>query len=176
MRIISGTHGGRPIRMPNEFSARPTTDFAKTALFNILNNSIDYEEITVLDLFSGTGSISYEFASRGAKLVELVEMMQDNYSFICKTIQALKFNNIRPYRADAFVYLKKSHNKYDVIFADPPYTNENIIQIPDLVFENGLLLPDGVLIIEHSSKIKFEEHPHFRERRSYGRVNFSFFR
>lgn len=174
MRIVSGTHKGRPIRLPSDFHARPTTDFAKVSLFNILNNYYEFEGLTVLDLFAGTGSISYEFASRGAKRVEPVESYQANYTFIVKTVQEFKLNAIRPLKGDVFLFLKKNHAKYDVIFADPPYDLEGINTIPDLVFANGMLNDNGMLVIEHSSGIDFSGHPHFKEKREYGSVNFSF--
>jgi 16S rRNA (guanine966-N2)-methyltransferase len=175
MRIISGTHKGRPIRLPSVFHARPTTDFAKTGLFNILANRIDFSETTVLDLFSGTGSISYEFASRGSAKVEFVESDALNFSFIEKTAAAYKLNAIKGYRTDAFFFLKRCASKYDLIFADPPYDLQGIATIPELVFQNSLLNEGGYLIVEHSGNISFDDHPRFKEKREYGSVNFSFF-
>jgi 16S rRNA (guanine966-N2)-methyltransferase len=175
MRIISGTHKGRPIRLPSVFHARPTTDFAKTGLFNILANRIDFSETTVLDLFSGTGSISYEFASRGSTKVEFVESDAMNHSFIVRTAASFKLNSIKGYRTNAFVFLERCHSRYDIIFADPPYDLQGIEKIPELVFQNSLLNEGGTLIIEHSDSISFLEHPRFKEKREYGSVNFSFF-
>jgi len=176
MRIISGTHKGRPIRLPAVFYARPTTDFAKTGLFNILSNRVDFSSITVLDLFSGTGSIAYEFASRGCPHVDFVESHPLHFSFIRKTAETFGMNALRGFKTDAFLFLRRSSIRYDIIFADPPYDLPGIETLPSLVFENSLLKEGGYLIIEHSSRINFDHHPSFIEKREYGKVNFSFFR
>lgn len=177
MRIISGTHRGRQISPDKNFSARPTTDFAKENLFNVLSNMIHFEEIKVLDLFSGTGSISYEFASRGAKEIIAIELNFKHYAFIQKTIKELKFNNIKPYKADVFLACKKlKGEKFDIIFADPPYNLDKLKEIPTAIFENHLLAEDGIVIIEHPQQINFSEHPYFLEHRQYGSVNFSIFK
>ncbi len=176
MRIISGTHKGRRIVPDKNFKARPTTDFAKENLFNVLGNSIDFEAITALDLFGGTGGISYELASRGARQITCVEMNVKHFAFIKKTITDLGFENISVLRADVFRFLKSCSKKFDIIFADPPYDLKNITAIPDMVFHKELLLPDGILIIEHGKENNFENHEKFYEKRTYGSVNFSFFR
>lgn len=176
MRIISGTHKGRRIYPDKKFKARPTTDFAKENLFNVLNNTIYFEDLSVLDLFSGTGSISYEFASRGAEKVMCVEKNHSHFSFIQKTIKELKFEQIRPIKSDVFRFLRNYSQKFDLIFADPPFEMKSIETIPELVFEKKLLSENGILIVEHGSTNDFSTHPYFSEKRSYGSVNFSFFK
>ncbi len=175
MRIISGTHKGRRIVPDKNFKARPTTDFAKENLFNVLNNIIDFEGITALDLFGGTGGISYELASRGAEQITCVEMNAKHFTFIKKTILDLGFDNISVLRADVFRFLKSCYKKFDIIFADPPYDLKKIEVIPDMVFNKELLLPNGWLILEHGRANNFENHNNFCEMRTYGSVNFSFF-
>lgn len=176
MRIISGTHKGRRISPDKNFKARPTTDFAKENLFNVLNNIIDFEDLSVLDLFSGTGGISYEFASRGAKKVMCVEKNYNHYSFIQKTIKELKFEQIQAVKSDVFRFLRNFPQKFDLIFADPPFEMKSMETIPKLVFEKELLTEDGILIVEHGSTNDFSAHPNFWDKRTYGSVNFSFFK
>ena len=177
MRIISGTHKGKVIFPDKNFRARPTTDFAKENLFNVLNNYIDIEGAVVLDLFSGTGSISYEFASRGAERIVSVELNYNHYSFIKKTIVQLGFKNINVYKTDVFIACKKLKGQsFDIIFADPPYDLEKIMDIPAAIFDNELLAPDGLAIIEHPGTVDFSSAPFFSEHRQYGSVNFSIFR
>ena len=176
MRIISGTHKGRQITPDKNFSARPTTDFAKENLFNVLSNRISFENIRVLDLFAGTGSISYEFASRGAKEIISIELNYNHCAFIQKTIKELKFNNIKLYKTDTFLACKKLQGQtFDIIFADPPYNLDKIEEIPQAIFENALLAKEGIAIIEHPQNIDFSSHPYFVEHRQYGSVNFSLF-
>ena len=174
MRIISGTNKGRKIIPPKDLKARPTTDFAKESLFNILNNKIDFENILALDVFSGTGSISYEFASRGAKLVIAIEINSRHVAFIRNESKKLNLN-IKVVQANAFYYLKKTKLNFDIIFCDPPYDIAGIEQIPDIIYKNEVLLPNGILILEHSKKYNFSEHAYFNEVRQYGSVHFSFF-
>ncbi|WP_099290568.1 RsmD family RNA methyltransferase [Butyricimonas sp. Marseille-P3923] len=177
MRIISGTHKGKVIFPDKNFRARPTTDFAKENLFNVLNNYIDIEGAVVLDLFSGTGSISYEFASRGAERIVSVELNYNHYSFIKKTILQLGFKNINVFKTDVFIACKKLKGQsFDIIFADPPYDLEKIMDIPAAIFDNELLAPDGLAIIEHPGTVDFSSAPFFSEHRQYGSVNFSIFR
>ncbi|MFP4555806.1 MAG: RsmD family RNA methyltransferase [Bacteroidales bacterium] len=176
MRIVSGTYKGRIFSPPKNFKARPTTDIAKEGLFNILNNSFHFEEISVLDLFSGTGSISFEFASRGCKNINLVEMNSSHFRFINSIISKLGIENITPTRADAFKYLKSCKKKFDIIFADPPYDLSGIDQIPEIVFTRNLLNNNGWLILEHSSQHDFSGNAHYTETRKYGNVNFSLFK
>ncbi|MES2591462.1 MAG: RsmD family RNA methyltransferase [Bacteroidota bacterium] len=178
MRIISGEHKGRVIHPPKNLPVRPTTDFAKESLFNILNNHIDFEGIKLLDLFCGTGNITFEFASRGSTDVTSVD---DNYhccDFVKKTISAFKMDQVKVIKSDAFSFLKKTANTYHVIFADPPYDmeQEKFISIRDLVFSKNLLKPEGWLIIEHGERTVLSDHKCFVEHRKYGNVNFSFFK
>lgn len=175
MRIISGKLKGRTINPPKNLRARPTTDFAKENLFNVLQSYWEFEGLDVLDLFSGTGSVSYEFASRGAGSVVSVEINAVHQAYIKKTAAAFGLSTVYPVKANAFLYLKSSSKQFDIIFADPPYDIEGIETIPDLVFGQQLLKNDGWLILEHSGSMSFESHPRFKQQRSYGSVNFSIF-
>lgn len=154
---------------------RPTTDFAKESLFNILINRLDFDDANILDLFAGTGSISFEFASRNARSIKSVDINHKCVDFIKKTAIDLNFANLVCIRADVFQYLNRVIGSFDLIFADPPYDLENTVLIPDLVFRNNLLVDSGILVIEHSRHLNFAEHPNFKEHRKYGNVNFSFF-
>jgi 16S rRNA (guanine(966)-N(2))-methyltransferase RsmD len=176
LRIIGGKYKGRRIIPHPGFKARPTTDFARESLFNILNNRVDFEEISVLDLFSGTGSISYEFASRGTKEVHLVEMDMRHISGIRRIIKELGITNIKTIHIDVKAYLKTCTVKYDVVFADPPYELSWLKEIPDLVTGSGIVKEDGFFILEHPRDMSFSSHKLFFEHRNYGGVNFSFFR
>lgn len=177
MRIISGSHKGRQILPDKNFSARPTTDFAKENLFNVLTNYVDIEGTKVLDLFSGTGSISYEFASRGAAEIVSVEINFKHYAFIRRVVQELGFKNMKIFKTDVFIACKKlKGQKFDIIFADPPYNLEKITEVPAAIFDNGLLSEEGIAIIEHPASVDFSELPRFSEHRQYGSVNFSIFR
>lgn len=176
MRIISGRFKGRRFDPPSNITARPTTDFAKESLFNLINNEMDIEGITALDLFSGTGSISYELASRNALHITAIEMSEKHISYIRKMCTDLKIDNIRVMRQDVFRYLTSTQTSFDFIFADPPYQLENITDIPDLVFKHNHLNKNGLLIVEHGAKTSFENHPNFVDHRNYGNVHFSFFR
>lgn len=164
--------------MPRTFKARPTTDFAKENLFNVLSNYIDFEEekIHALDLFAGTGSISIELVSRGCEQVVSVEKDRDHHAFICKVMQEVKTDRCLPIRGDVFKYLKSGKKQFDFIFADPPYELPGLNTLPDLVFENNLLKEDGLFVLEHGKKDNFDTHSHFIEKRVYGSVNFSFFK
>jgi 16S rRNA (guanine966-N2)-methyltransferase len=175
MRIISGKYKKRHIPIRKNFPSRPTTDFAKENIFNVLSNYFDFEGLQVLDLFAGTGSISYEFASRGSK-VDLIEIDFRSFEFIRKTLADLDMKNVTPYKADVFKVFKRLHTKYDLVFADPPYTMKEIDSIPDLIFENKVLKDDGWFILEHSGKNDFRMHKCFKELRQYGSVHFSIFR
>lgn len=177
MRIISGTHRGRQIIPDKNFSARPTTDFAKENIFNVLSHYKDIAESKVLDLFSGTGSIGYEFASRGAAEVISVEQNYKHYAFIKKTAEKLGFTQMQVFKNDAFAACRKlKGRKFDFIFADPPYRLENIQDIPAAIFDNELLAEEGLVIIEHPATVNYSAHPLFSEHREYGSVNFSLFR
>ncbi|MEI6747759.1 MAG: RsmD family RNA methyltransferase [Bacteroidales bacterium] len=176
MRIICGSHRSRRIIPPNGLPVRPTTDLAKESLFNILNNRIDFDEISVLDLFSGTGNISYEFASRGATEIMAVELNPKCAAFIEKSAEALGFKIMSIIQTNVFTFLPVIKRKFDLIFADPPFESEDISKLPDLIFTHNLLAPDGWVVIEHPRNVKFQAHPNFTEHRQYGKVNFSFFR
>lgn len=176
MRIVSGSLRGRRFCPPDNFSARPTTDFAKENLFNVLANFIDFDSIKVLDLFSGTGSITYEFVSRGCTDITSVEMNFKHQQFIAKTIKEFNISQYaRSIKADAFKFAQSTSEKYDLIFADPPFDLETAAQLPDIVISRQLLKEGGILILEHSGAGKYNAHPNFQQTRSYGKVNFTFF-
>jgi 16S rRNA (guanine(966)-N(2))-methyltransferase RsmD len=175
LRIIGGSLKGRRINPPSNFRARPTTDFAREGLFNILNNRIDFDSISVLDLFSGTGSISYEFASRGASTVHLVEKDMRHILGIRKILKELELENVKTIHIDVKAYLKTCSVKYDVVFADPPYELSWLKELPDLVTQSGVIKEDGFFILEHPRDLSFISHKLFFEHRNYGGVNFSFF-
>ena len=175
MRIIRGKYGKRRFDVPKNITARPTTDFARENIFNVLENIIDFEDKTALDLFAGTGSISYEFASRGAASVTSVEINAVHYNFIRQTAREFGFNELHPVKANVFLYLKSCAKQYDLIFSDAPYDLEGSEQVIDLVFERDLLREGGILIFEHSKGKDFSSHPNFSALRSYGSVQFSIF-
>ena len=175
MRIISGKYKGRRIQPPSHIAARPTTDFAKEGLFNLLNNRIDFEGIDVLDLFAGTGGIGIEFVSRGCRQVTSVEQNDRHTVFIRKACNELKIENLSVFKADVFKFLDTCRLRFDLIFADPPYELERLAEIPNLIFSKNILADDGLLILEHSTKHNFANHPCFTDHRNYGNVNFSFF-
>lgn len=175
MRIISGKNRGKQIVAPANLPVRPTTDLGKESLFNILNNYFYFDRVRVLDLFSGTGNITYEFASRGAVAVTAVDVDQRCTNFIHRTIEKLQYDNVMVIRQDAFAYTERCRQKYDIIFADPPYQLEGIEKIIENVFKNEMLNPDGWLIMEHSKEHDFSDNPHFYQHRIYGKLNFTFF-
>ena len=176
MRIISGKYKGRTIVPPRNLRARPTTDFAKENLFNVLGNLIDFEDCDVLDLFSGTGSISYEFASRGARSVTSVEINSVHYDFIRRTARDLGFEQFYAVKANVFRYVKSCSKQFDLIFSDAPYDLEGLEQVVDEVLRGDLLREDGIFVFEHSKKHDFSSRPEFWQLRSYGSVQFSFFK
>lgn len=175
MRIVSGTFKGRRLKVPKKLDLRPTTGFAKEGLFNILNNLIDFDDLTVLDCFFGTGSVALEFVSRGAKDVTAVDINRDSFKFLNGLLEEWDIDNLEVYRSDVFIHLRQDYNKYDLIFADPPYDLEERLTLPDLVFTNDLLNENGMLIVEHSSNTNFTQHSRFVNMRKFGSVNFSFF-
>ncbi|MDR1180627.1 MAG: 16S rRNA (guanine(966)-N(2))-methyltransferase RsmD [Bacteroidales bacterium] len=175
MRIIRGSHQGRKIIAPNNLPVRPTTDYAKEGLFNIINNYFHFDAISVLDLFSGTGNISYEFAARGAREVVAVEINPSCTDFINKTAQMLSFEKLSVMKLDVASFLDRTRQQFNIIFADPPYECQEYNTIVNLVFDRNLLLPNGFLIIEHSRHENFQAHPKFYQQRIYGKVNFSIF-
>ncbi|MDX1471647.1 MAG: 16S rRNA (guanine(966)-N(2))-methyltransferase RsmD [Flavobacteriaceae bacterium] len=176
MRIISGDFKGRRIRTPKNLDVRPTTDMAKEALFNILNNQYYFDEISVLDLFAGSGSISYEFASRGSSSITAVDSNYTNLKFIKKTAEEFEMP-ITALRIDVFKYLETAGESFDIIFADPPYALEveEFEKIAQLIFDNNLLKENGSLIIEHSKKTDLAHIPYYSYSKNYGGSVFSFF-
>ena len=175
MRIVGGKYKGRMFNPGKKFKARPTTDIAKEGLFNILENRYNFTTKHVLDLFSGTGSMAYEFVSRGCAFVTLVENNFSHYKFILEIIDQLKIENAKVFKADVFKFLKKSPETFQIIFADPPFELPQFETIPDAVLSTSLLADDGVFILEHPKNFDFSKHPFFKEVRNYGKVNFSFF-
>ena len=175
MRIIGGKYSKRIIKPPKNLPVRPTTDLAKESLFNILNNKITFENKATLDLFAGTGSLSYEFESRGCSPVISIDLNFKCIQFIKHTAKQFGMESIKPIRSDVFRFIKNSKSKFDLIFADPPYQMENIDEISKTIFENNLLNPDGWLIVEHPKEIDLSGQKYFEEHRKYGHVNFSFF-
>ncbi|MBR3884728.1 MAG: 16S rRNA (guanine(966)-N(2))-methyltransferase RsmD [Bacteroidaceae bacterium] len=175
MRIISGKYKGRHFDIPRNFKARPTTDFAKENLFNILLNYVDFEETSALDLFSGTGSISLELLSRGCSSVTSVEMDSLHFSHLKRSASLLKDDNWHLVRDDVFRFLRRCSASYDIIFADPPYALKGLPEIPDMVMQSNILKKGGIFIFEHGKDNDFSNHPNFFRHIAYGSVNFTFF-
>ncbi|MEG1607371.1 MAG: RsmD family RNA methyltransferase [Mucinivorans sp.] len=176
MRIVAGTHKHRTITPPTNLRARPTTDFAKENIFNVISNAWDMEGIAVLDLFSGTGSISYEFASRGAARVVSIELNPTHHSFIQQTAAQLKLDMVQAVCTNAFVYLRSIKNThFDIIFADPPYAMEGVETLPEIVLTSEILVDGGWFILEHSADKDFSAVDKFIEMRHWGSVHFSIF-
>ena len=179
MRIITGRYKGRHFDIPRSFKARPTTDFAKENIFNVLIQYVDFDGSTALDLFSGTGSITLELLSRGCQQVVSVELDRDHHRFICDCLKKLEVkggNAVLPLRGDVFRFVKSCKQLFDFIFADPPYALKELSTLPDLIFERQLLNDDGIFVLEHGKDHDFSQHPHFVEHRQYGSVNFSLFK
>ncbi len=176
MRIVGGTFGGRRFNPPARIPARPTTEVAKEGLFNMLSNVIDFEGLKTLDLFGGTGSISYELASRGAADLTLIERDLVTIDFIKKISRELGIDDrLHIIRSDVFKYMKQCTEQYNFIFAGPPYALLNIDEIPKLVFEKKLLLPGGIFVHEHTARNDYQKHPNFTRMKNYGSTIFSFF-
>jgi len=176
MRIIGGTHGGRRFHPPAGLPARPTTDLAREALFNVLHNSLELAGIAALDLFGGTGSVGYELASRGAGSVTIVEQHGPSVAFIKKMLAELKLEDgARVIKGDVFSFLKSAGDTYDFIFADPPYALPQLPLLPGIIFEKALLKEGGTFVLEHDGTHDFEASPHFKKRKKYGDTFFSFF-
>jgi len=176
MRIITGIYKGRHFDIPRTFKARPTTDFAKENIFNVLNGYIDFEDATALDLFAGTGSISLELLSRGCASVVSVEADRDHANFIRQCMKKLNTEKNILIRGDVFRFLKSCHQQFDFIFADPPYDLLELPTVPELVLNNDLLKKDGIFVFEHGKQHDFTANPHFVEHRAYGSVNFTIFK
>ena len=175
MRIIRGRYQRRQIVAPNNLPVRPTTDMAKESLFNILENYMDFESVNALDLFAGTGNISYELVSRGCPKVTSVDLDFGCVKFIRETALKLDMKELIPVRSDVFRFLANHQTKYDLIFADPPYDCQRYDELVNLIFDNNLLTNDGMFVLEHDKYVHFEEHPHFMDQRHYGKVDFTFF-
>lgn len=175
MRIIGGKLKGRSILPPPGYKARPTTDFAREGLFNVLNNEYEFEDLQVLDLFGGTGAVSFEFASRGAARVWCVEMARENAAFIKAEAARLGLDAVTVVRDNVFDFLPRCAQKFDLVFADPPYAAEGLEAFPDRVFGADLLYPERYLILEHGDAHSYTDHPYFVKEKVYGRVHFSFF-
>ncbi len=176
MRIISGTLGGRKIHPPaNMPYTRPTTDNAKEGLFNILQNNLEFEKLKTLDLFGGTGSITYELASRGAEDLTIVEKDTKMYEFIKKMVSDLEIVNVRIVKSEVFKFIKDCHEQFDFIFAGPPYALQTIDDLPREVFEQKLLKQNGWFALEHTPKNNYETFPYYKSSRNYGTTIFSFF-
>ncbi len=175
MRIIGGALKGIRFEPPKNIPTRPTTDFAKEGLFNIISNNFNLENTKVLDLFGGTGSISYEFASRGCKNVITVEIFPRCVDFIKKTVKHHQLNAITVFKTDVFNFMQNCNNKFNLIFAGPPYPLPNLANIPDLIFKYQLLEGAGWFILEHNPNHNFENHPHFFRSKNYGTTIFSIF-
>jgi 16S rRNA (guanine(966)-N(2))-methyltransferase RsmD len=175
VRIISGKYKGKTLQAPKQLPVRPTTDYAKEGLFNIIENSFDMDELSVLDLFCGTGNISFEFASRGAKNITSVDANNHCVRFVKETSNSLELKNLQIIKQDVFRFLQRATQQFDLIFADPPYQLKEVIEIPDLIFKNNWLKEEGWFILEHDKFVNFISHPNFFQQRKYGNVNFSFF-
>lgn len=178
MRIIRGKYGRRRFDVPKNISARPTTDFARENIFNVLENLVDFEGATALDLFAGTGAVSFEFLSRGCSAVTSVEKAATQHAFIHKVSEELKAENHRIIRGDALKYIASATvgPGFDVVFADPPYDMPGFEEIPGKILASSLIAPGGIFIIEHSAKRDFTSLPGFIDHRAYGSVNFTIFR
>ena len=176
MRIITGLYKGRRFDIPRTFKARPTTDFAKENLFNVLGGIIDLEGKQALDLFSGTGSITLELLSRGCARVVSVEQDRDHHAFIKQCVGKIGATNCLPLRADVFRFIKSCRQQFDFIFADPPYALPELPTLPRMIMERGMLKPGGVFVFEHGKHNSFTDVPGFIEHRAYGSVNFSLFK
>ena len=174
MRIIGGKYKGKGIVVAKNLPVRPTTDFAKESLFNILTNKIDFSQVTLLELFAGTGNIGYEFWSRGCSSMTSVDLNFQCVQFIKKTQKSLAIDG-KVIRSDCFRFIKFTKETYSFIFADPPYNMPQLKDLPNHIFEHRILKPGGTFVVEHDKHTDFESHPHFQNYRQYGRVRFSFF-
>jgi len=175
MRIIGGRLGGLRLNPPTNLPVRPTTDIAKEALFNILQNRLDFDGLKCLDLFAGTGNISFELASRDVESIDAIDLHFKCVQYISDTAEKMKLEQIKARKADVFKFIASSKNTYDFIFADPPYDIPKLPQLPKLIFEQQLLNDHGLLVVEHPSTRQMEDHPNFIETRKYGYSSFSFY-
>ncbi|MBR1519266.1 MAG: 16S rRNA (guanine(966)-N(2))-methyltransferase RsmD [Prevotella sp.] len=177
VRIITGIYRGRRFEIPRTFKARPTTDFAKENIFNVMNGLVDFDDATALDLFAGTGSISLELLSRGCREVVSVELDRQHAAFISQCMDKVGAGEKSILiKGDALKYIKACSRQFDIIFADPPYSMPELPTIPELILSSGLLAEGGLLVFEHGKHNDFSDHPRFFNHREYGSVNFSLFR
>ncbi|MEX1001667.1 MAG: 16S rRNA (guanine(966)-N(2))-methyltransferase RsmD [Crocinitomicaceae bacterium] len=176
MRVVSGKYRGKRFYPPKKFPSRPTTDFAKEGLFNILNNQLNWEEVVVLDLFAGTGAIGLECLSRGAKSVLSIEKHPVAIRHLNKIRENFPDEDWRILKKDVFAFIAENSGPYDLILADPPFDMEGVEKLPDLIFQSSLLSKNGVLVLEHSKKESFKTNERWIDERNYGGVSFSFFR
>lgn len=176
MRIIRGKYGRRRFDVPKNITARPTSDFARENIFNVIDNLVDLEGMTALDLFAGTGAISYELLSRGCAAVTAVEKATTQYAFIVKVKGLLGDENFKVIKGDVFKFLATCKTPYDFIFADPPYNLDRFGEIPGLIMNSRAVKEGTLVVVEHSKAYNFSELPHFLEQREYGSVNFSIFK
>ena len=175
MRIISGKYGRRRFNVPTNITARPTTDMARENLFNVLNNLVDFDGLVALDLFSGTGAISFELLSRGCASVTSVEKASTQYNFIRKVKEQLKDENLVTVKGDVFKFIDSCTRRFDLIFADPPYDLPRFADVPRLVLDSPVMGPGSIFVMEHPREHDFSALPHFMQHRAYGKVNFSIF-
>lgn len=175
MRIIRGKYGHRRFDVPKNITARPTTDFARENLFNVLENMLEFDGLKALDLFAGTGAISFELLSRGCQSVTSVEKSKIQCDFIRKVATELKETNLSLVKGDVFRFIQSTRERFDIVFADPPYDLPRFGEIPEAVLQSGMLKSGSIFIIEHSRNYEFSQLPGFREHRVYGSVNFSIF-
>lgn len=176
MRIITGKYKGKRFDVPRTFKARPTTDFAKENLFNVLRAYVDFDETRALDLFAGTGSITLELLSRGCPEVVSVERDRQHFAFISQVLRSLADPAARPVCADALRYIQRATRSFDLVFADPPYALRELPELPEMVLQGTLVRPGGIFVLEHGKDNDFSNHTLFLEHRAYGSVNFTFFR
>lgn len=175
MRIISGSHRGRKLKVPSVFNSRPTTDQARESLFNVLGNHFNLNDVSVLDLFCGTGAVSFEFASRGTQQVTSVDLNKRLCTFLKEQATFLGFDAITIVKANAFDFITSNNRSYDIIFADPPFELKGLEGLPDLIFDTKRLNESGLFVLEHAKKHTFTSHPNFSFEKKYGSVHFSFF-
>ncbi|MGN0238049.1 MAG: RsmD family RNA methyltransferase [Lepagella sp.] len=175
MRIIRGKYGRRRFDVPKNITARPTTDFARENLFNVLENLVDFEELAVCDLFAGTGAISWEFVSRGARRVVAVEQAAVQSAFIRSVKEKLQDKVLAPLRGDVFRFIERASEAFDLVFADPPYDHPRFAEIPSLILNSSLVKDQTIVVIEHNKTHDFSQLPGFFRHIAYGSVNFSFF-
>lgn len=176
MRIITGKYKGKRFDVPHSFKARPTTDFAKENIFNVLRAYVDFEDCRVLDLFAGTGSITLEFLSRGCQEVTCVERDRQHFAFIAACLRSLNDPAAHPVCGDALRFIERANRSFDLIFADPPYALRELPELPDRVMGSQLVGDDTIFVLEHGKNYDFSDRPDFLEHRAYGSVNFSIFR